>query len=45
MHFIAALRLAGLLLHIFIMKRNRSHARRRVAHSPLAAAQSVITFV
>jgi hypothetical protein len=43
-HFIVALRLAYPLLRIFIMKYDYSDAYRRVAHSPLAAAQSVIIF-
>jgi hypothetical protein len=43
-HFIVALRLAFPLLRIFIMKYDYSDAYRRVAHSPSAAAQSVIIF-
>jgi hypothetical protein len=43
-HFIVALRLAHPLLRIFIMKYDYSDAYRRVAHSPSAAAQSIIIF-
>ena len=43
-HFIVALRLAYPLLRIFIMKYDYSDAYRRVAHSPSAAAQSIIIF-
>ena len=43
-HFIVALRLAYPLLRIFIMKYDYSDAYRRVAHSPSAAAQSIIVF-
>jgi hypothetical protein len=43
-HFIVALRLAHPLLRIFIMKYDYSDACRRVAHSPSAAAQSIIIF-
>ena len=43
-HFIVALRLAHPLLRIFIMKYDYSDAYRRVAHSPTAAAQSIIIF-
>jgi hypothetical protein len=43
-HFIVALRLAYPLLRIFIMKHDCSDAYRRVAHSPTAAAQSIIVF-
>jgi hypothetical protein len=43
-HFIVALRLAYPLLRIFIVKYDYSDAYRRVAHSPAAAAQSIIIF-
>jgi hypothetical protein len=43
-HFIVALRLAHPLLRIFVMKYDYSDAYRRVAHSPKAAAQSIIIF-
>jgi hypothetical protein len=43
-HFIVALRLAYPLLLIFISKYDYSDAYRRVAHSPSAAAQSIIVF-
>jgi hypothetical protein len=43
-HFIVALRLAYPFLRIFIMKYDYSDAYRRVAHSPSAAAQSIIIF-
>ena len=43
-HFIVALRLAYPLHRIFIMKYDYSDAYRRVAHSPSAAAQSIIIF-
>jgi hypothetical protein len=43
-HFIVALRLAYPLIRIFIMKYDYSDAYRRVAHSPSAAAQSIIIF-
>jgi hypothetical protein len=43
-HFIVALRLAHPLIRIFIMKYDYSDACRRVAHSPSAAAQSIIIF-
>ena len=43
-HFIVALRLAYPLVSIFIMKYDYSDAYRRVAHSPSAAAQSIIVF-
>ena len=43
-HFVVPLRLAYPLLRIFIMKYDYSDAYRRVAHSPSAAAQSIIVF-
>jgi hypothetical protein len=43
-HFIVALRLEYPLLRVFIVKYDYSDAYRRVAHSPLAAAQSIIVF-
>jgi hypothetical protein len=43
-HFIVALRLACPFMRIFIMKYDYSDACRRVAHSPSAAAQSIIIF-
>lgn len=43
-HFIVTLRLAHPLLIIFIMKCDYSDAHRRVAHSPSAAAKSIIIF-
>jgi hypothetical protein len=43
-HFIVALRLAFPSLLIFIVKYDYSDAYRRVAHSPAAAAQSIIIF-
>jgi hypothetical protein len=43
-HFIVALRLAYPLLPIFIVKYDYSDAYRRIAHSPMAAAQSIIVF-
>ena len=39
-HFIIALCLTYPLLHIFIIKYDYSDTYRKVAHSPLAAAQS-----
>jgi hypothetical protein len=41
-HFIVTLQLAHPSLRVFIVKYNYSDAYRRVAHSPLAAAQSII---
>ena len=43
-HFIVAFHLAYPLLRIFIMEYDCSDAYRRVAHSPLAVAQSIIIF-
>ncbi len=43
-HFIVALRLEFPLLLIFIVKYDYSDAYRRIAHSPSAAAQSIIVF-
>jgi hypothetical protein len=43
-HFIVALRLAHPTLIIFIVKYDYSDAYRRVAHSPSAAAMSIIIF-
>jgi hypothetical protein len=42
--FVVALRLAHPSLRVFIVKYDYSDAYRRVAHSPLAAAQSIIVF-
>jgi hypothetical protein len=44
LHFIVALQLAHPSLPIFIAKHDCSDACRRVAHSPSAAAQSIIVF-